>query len=151
MSYSHDDEKFLKEILKHLKPFSRSGSVTHWTDQQIPSGAKWFEEIQAALGRTKVAVFLVSPDFLASDFIHDHELGPLLKRAEAGGVKILWIPLRPSAYTETPLNDYQAAFPPDRPLAQMSKADRDEAWVQICGEIKRAVTPIVAPVPTALP
>jgi len=94
--------------------------------------------IQAALARTRVAVLLVSPDFLASDFIHEKELGPLLAAAEAGGVRILWVPLRPSAYEETSLKDLQAVSPPDKPLAQMSKADRDAAWVLVCKEIKGA-------------
>ncbi|HKV10227.1 MAG TPA: toll/interleukin-1 receptor domain-containing protein [Thermoanaerobaculia bacterium] len=141
ISYSHRDKKYMEELQTQLKPFLRSGTVTAWSDQDIRSGAKWFDEIQAALGKARAAVFLVSPDFLASDFIHDHELGPLLKKAEAGGVRILWVPLRASAYEETTLKDIQAVSSPDKPLAQMSKADRDEAWVRICKEIKRAVNP----------
>lgn len=141
ISYSHADEKLMKELLKHLKPYARSGSITAWSDEQIAPGSKWFDEIQEALKRTSVAVMLVSSDFLASDFIHNHELGPLLKEAEAGGVKILWVPLRPSSYEETLLKDYHAVSPPSEPLARMSKADRDEAWVRICKEIKRAVNP----------
>ena len=140
ISYSHKDEKLMKELLEHLKLFARSGSVRHWSDQQIAAGSKWFDEIRGALHQTSAAVLLVSPSFLASDFIHEHELGPLLKEAEAGGVKILWVPLRASAYEETPLKDYQAVSSPDKPLAQMSKADRDEAWVRICKEIKKAVS-----------
>jgi internalin A len=141
IGYSHRDSRLMEEFVTHLKPYMRSGSVTCWCDNDIVPGSKWFDDIQVALEKTNVAVFLVSPDFLASDFIHDHELGPLLKRAEAGGVKILWVPLRPSAFKETPLNNYQAAFSPDRPLAQLSKTDRDKAWVRICEEIKRAVNP----------
>jgi len=137
ISYSHEDEKLMKELLKHLKPHQRAG-ITAWSDQQIASGSRWLQEIQAALARTRVAVLLVSPDFLASDFIHEKELGPLLAAAEAGGVRILWVPLRPSAYEETSLKDLQAVSPPDKPLAQMSKADRDAAWVLVCKEIKGA-------------
>jgi hypothetical protein len=46
------------------------------------------------VNNSKVAVLLVSPDYSASDFIHEHELGPLLKEAEQRRVKILWIPIR---------------------------------------------------------
>ena len=48
------------------------------------------------------------PDFLASDFIHEDELGPLLKEAERGGVTILWVPIYASAYKQTALEKYQA-------------------------------------------
>ena len=91
-----------------MKPYLRSGSVTAWSDQQIASGSQWFEEIQAALSKTSVAVLLVSPTFLASDFIHEHELGPLLKEAQTGGVRLLWTQIRACAYEETPLAKYQA-------------------------------------------
>ena len=137
ISYSHGDERLMKELLKHLKPLQRAG-ITTWSDRQIASGSQWLQEIQAALARTRLAVLLVSSDFLDSDFIHEHELGPLLAAAKAGGVRILWVPLRASSYEETALKDLQAVSPPDKPLAQMSKADREAAWVRVCKEIKGA-------------
>jgi hypothetical protein len=97
-------------------------------------------EIQDTLKKTRIAVLLVSPGFLASGFINDQELGPLLKEAKAGGVRILWVPLRASSYEETGLKDLQAVSPPEEPLAQMSKAARDAVWVRICKEIKRALS-----------
>jgi hypothetical protein len=140
ISYSHVDEELMKELLVHLKPLRRSGAVTAWSDQQVASGAQWFQEIQKALSRARVAVLLVSPDFLASDFIHEHELGPLLKEAEAGGVRILWVTLRASAYKATALRDLQAVSKPGSPLAKLPKARRDEAWVRVCEVIQRAVS-----------
>ncbi|MFY9822352.1 MAG: TIR domain-containing protein [Thermoanaerobaculia bacterium] len=141
ISYSHKDKKFMEELLTHLKPYLRSGAVTAWSDQQIAPGAKWFDEIKTALGNARAAVLLVTPDFLASDFIDKHELGPFLKEAAAGGVKILWIPIRASSFEETPLKHYQAVSPPSEPLRAKSKAGRDEAWVQVCKAIKNAVNP----------
>jgi internalin A len=141
ISYSHRDKRLMEELLTHLKPLLRSGSVKAWSDKQITAGSKWYDEIRGALNETSVAVLLVSPDFLASDFIHEHELGPILKEAKDGGVKVLWVPIHASAYEETPLKDYQAVSPPDQPLGALGKADRNAAWVRVCKEIKKAVNP----------
>ena len=119
ISYSHKDKRWLDDLLTHLKPYLRDGSVTAWSDRQIATGSKWFGEIQAALASTRVAVLLVTPDFLASDFIHEHELGPLLNEAAQGGVRIVWVPVRACSYKKTPLKDYQAVIDPEKPLATM--------------------------------
>jgi len=137
--YSHKDERWLNDLQTHLKPYVRNGSVTAWSDKQIAPGSKWLKEIEVALASTKVAILLVTPYFLASDFIHQNELTPLLKEAEKNNVCIIWIPVRACAYKETPLKDYQAVIGPEKPLANM-KAERDKAWVIICEEIKKAVS-----------
>lgn len=138
ISYSHKDDRWLDDLQTHLKPYLTDASITAWSDQQIATGSKWFAEIRAALARTSVAVLLVTPRFLASDFIQEHELTPILKEAERGGVRIVWIPVRACAYKKTPLREYQAVIDPEKPLATM-KANRDAAWVTICQEIERAV------------
>jgi WD40 repeat protein/class 3 adenylate cyclase len=139
ISYSHKDTKFLEQLLAHMKPFA--GRITAWSDQQIEPGTKWFQEIKAALAASRVVLMLVTKDFLSSDFIHEHEFGPVLKDAEASGVKILWVLVRDCAYKETPLKHYQAAIPPDKPLAEM-KAERDRAWVKVCEAIIKSAGPI---------
>jgi len=136
--YSHKDKRWFGELQTHLRPHLRDGSMTAWSDQQIATGSEWFPEIQAALARASVAVLLVTPNFLASDFIHEHELTPILKEAERGGVRIVWIPVGACAHEKTPLARYQPAIPAGKPLATMKKANRDEAWVRICQEIEKA-------------
>jgi TIR domain len=138
ISYSHKDKKHLNDLLPHLKPLERAGRISSWSDQQITPASKWFDEIKAALARTSVALMLVSSDFLASDFIDKHELGPLLKEAEVGGVKILWVLIRDCMYRETPLAQYQAVLPPDQPVAKMRTPERDTAWRKVCEKIQEA-------------
>jgi hypothetical protein len=142
ISYSHQDKPFRDALEINLKPYLRAGSIASWSDQQIAPGSQWLPEIESALANCKIAVPLVSPDFLASDFIHDRELGSLLKKAKEGGVKILWVPVRDSAYKVTALNNYQAAHDPGNPLAKMTEAERDSAWVTVCEKIEKAVSEV---------
>jgi len=127
ISYSHKDERWRDELETHLKPYLRDGSIISWSDKQITPGSEWFREIQSALTNSKVAVLLVSPDFIASHFIHEHELGPLLEEAEQGGVKILWVPVYDSPYKQTALKRYQAVLDASKPLGGMTKAKRARA------------------------
>ncbi len=137
ISYSHKDKKWRDHLEEHLKPYLRAGTIKSWSDKQIQAGSQWLESITDAVAKTHVAVLLVTPAFLASDFIHEKELGEFLKAADSRNVTILWIPVRASAYKETKLRNYQSVIPPERPLAEM-KADRDKAWVKICEKIKDA-------------
>ena len=141
MSYSHQDAEWLQELQKQLKPYVRSENLKVWDDTQIKPGAKWKKAIEKALASAKVAILLVSPDFLASDFIDKHELPPLLDAAEQEGLTIIWIPISASAYHKTEIEAYQAAHNPGQPLDSLSKPDRNQAWVKICKEIEAALNP----------
>src|SRR5205809_3735810 len=91
ISYSHVDEKWLKRLLVYLKPLERAGITDVWVDTRIDPGKKWLEEIRAALAVTKVAILLVSIDFINSEFIATQEVPPLLKATEEEGVLILQV------------------------------------------------------------
>ncbi len=137
ISYSHDDKNSLKELQKHLAPYINNDLITVWDDTQIRPGARWKESIERALASAKVAVLLVSPDFLYSRFIAEHELQPLLEAARNQGVVILWVPIRASSFEETAIADYQSVHPPKKPLASLRRGARDDAWVNICKAIQR--------------
>jgi hypothetical protein len=91
ISYSHKDARWLDRLLVMLKPVSRLFPYKVWNDKEIGAGARWFPEIQQALASARVVLLLVSPSFLASDFIHERELGPAMAAANEDQKKILWV------------------------------------------------------------
>jgi hypothetical protein len=140
VSYAHkDDQTWLDTLLSHLSWLQRQHGVEIWTDRGIQPGAKWHETIQHALDRAKVAVLLVSPEFLDSDYIASNELPKMLQAAESEGMTIFWIPVRPSAYRRSPIGAFQAAHAPDKPLSGLRGAERDQAFVDIGEKLGKAL------------
>jgi tetratricopeptide (TPR) repeat protein len=138
ISYSHQDEKWLGKLQTMLKPLVRQNSISVWDDKKIKAGEKWEEEIQRALARANVAVLLVSPNFLGSDFIVEHELPPLLEAAKEKGLVIFWIHLKWCLYEETEIKDYQAAHDISKPLDSLSPTDQSRVLREICRKLKDA-------------
>jgi len=138
ISYSHHDTKWLKKLQTMLAPMVHGG-LNIWSDEQIKPGALWRDEIEAALVDAKVAVLLVTPNFLASDFITNEELPHLLKAAKEGGLTILWVPIEHSLYEYTDIEKYQAVHPPARPLSALKPAEVNAALMAICKAITEAM------------
>ncbi|MGI9498406.1 MAG: toll/interleukin-1 receptor domain-containing protein, partial [Geminicoccaceae bacterium] len=89
ISYSHRDEKPWKDFVQtHLKVVARQDGFLVWEDRRIRGGDDWRGEIDAALEQADIAVLLISPYFLTSDFILNHEVKELLKRKEQQGLRI---------------------------------------------------------------
>ena len=113
---------------KHLKVLAKySGSVEYWEDTKLRGGDKWRDEITAAINKANVAILLVSTDFLASDFIANDELPPILRKAVIGGTRVLPLIVAPCAFEVSEISDFQAINSPDRTLADLTN---DEAAIE---------------------
>jgi hypothetical protein len=136
VSYSHLDKDYLTDLQRHFKPFLNQ--IDFWDDSKIQPGQKWKDEIRNAINNTKVAILLVSTDFLGSDFIATDELPPLLKAAEENGAVILIVILKPCLFEEfNELNQYQALNPPNRPIIKMDDTEKEELFVNLVRQTKR--------------
>ena len=139
ISYSHKDEKYLHELQSHLASYIQLAMVDVWNDTMILPGSKWEEEIEKALHSTKVAVLLVSANFLASDFIRDIELPSLLAASEQEGVVILTVLVRSCTFANTAIRQFQFVNAPSRPLSNMAPGKRDEVWSKVAELIREAL------------
>jgi internalin A len=133
ISYSHSDKEWLTRLQKHLKTLENEGvEVDVWDDTRIKAGDKWKQEIKNALDESKIAILLISTDFLASDFIVKNELPPLLESAKKNGAVILPLILKPSRYTRhKELSEFKAVNDPARPLIKLEDAEQEEILVKL--------------------
>ena len=53
-------------LLQNLSEMEQDGLIEEWTDNLIPSGQNWDEEIKRRLEQTDLFVALVTTPFLAS-------------------------------------------------------------------------------------
>lgn len=138
VSYSHADAAWVDRLRVHVRPLVRRGMLDVWDDSRIHPGQPWREEIAAALTRADVAILMVSADFLASDFIVNNELPPLLHRAAKGGVLVVPLIVGPCLFAEhEELSRYQSANRPDRPLTVLSVADAESVLVSLARSVDR--------------
>lgn len=137
ISYSHADDDICKEFLKMVHPTAQKHGLKIWSDHEIPVSAIWRKEIEKALARTRIAVLLVSSDFLASSFIEKNELPPLLEAARTQGAHIFWIACRPCNVEDTEIGKFQGANPPSKPLSALSKVAREKEMQRISQQLFR--------------
>ena len=137
VSYSHKDVEFLNRLLVHLRPLEFEGLIDLWVDTKIKAGEKWKVAIENALEHSRVAILLISADFLASTFIVENELPPLLANAELEGTKIIPVIVKPCRFTrDKHLSVFQAINNPTSPIANLSDGKREEIYDKVAEAVE---------------
>jgi internalin A len=135
ISYSRSDKRWRDDLHMMLAPLLREKLLKIWDDTYITPGTKWYDAITDAISSAKAAVFLVSSDFLNSDFIIKNELNPVLEAAEKKHITVLWFTIDHCLYQHTRLEQYQAVNDPAKPLNSFSGSKRTKELTRICKEI----------------
>jgi hypothetical protein len=133
---SKQDKKYLEGLKTHLKFYERKDSLDIWDENKVRPGSRWKEEMETALQRTKIAIVLVSAGFLASEFITEKILPPLLLAAEQDGAIILPVIVGTSSFSETDLANFKPANSVSKPLRTLSLEDKDKIWHEIAGIVR---------------
>lgn len=140
VSYAREDSVWLNELLDTLSPAVRRGELKIWHDREVQPGESWREMIERAIAKSRVAVLLVTRNFLASDFIMDDELPLILKRAREGALRIIWVPVGAALYESTPLAELQAASDVKRPLELLPPTEKAAVFVEIARAVLNAIS-----------
>jgi internalin A len=137
---SHKDAKWLEKLKQFLRPLEEKELIRVWDDTEIRAGSDWLGDISKALESARVAVFLVTQNFLNSPFIREKELPVLIDAAKNRGCLIFWIAVSSSTFEDSPLAKLQGAIPPSAPLDLMSDAEQSKVLTDIYRKMKAAVS-----------
>jgi tetratricopeptide (TPR) repeat protein len=138
ISYSHKDKEWLEELRTMLAPLAGKAVVEVWADTAIEPSQVWREEIDRALAATSIGVLLVSPSFLASDFIMKEELPYLVEAWRQRKVTLFWVLWSQCLHEKTILKEIQAAHKIARPLDSLRRPERATVLTEICRKIADA-------------
>lgn len=141
ISYSKKDSKWLKHLKPHLNYLEQDYEFSIWEDSKIAVGANWREEIQTALNSAKVAILMISANFLSSNFIKEEELPSLLMAARNEGALIFPIIVSPCMFHDIDsISKFQTINSPSEPLISMNKANREALFHKVTKEIKQVLS-----------
>ena len=136
-SYSHADETLRDMLEVHLSTLKRQGTIAAWHDRRLVPGSPIDAGISDALETANVILFLVSADFIASDYCYTREMDRALERHAAGEAAVLPVILRPCDWHGTPMGKLLAAPTDGKPITTW--ADRDEAMLDVVRAIRRVI------------
>lgn len=137
ISYAHADETYRDQLEKQLSILGRSGIVETWHDRRLVAGQEWDHGIRSELERADIILLLVSPDFIASDYINDIEITRAMERHEAGAAIVIPVILRPCKWEMAPFAKLQAL--PKNAKAISKWPNIDEAYLDVANGIHLAV------------
>lgn len=134
ISYTHVDEAFKNDLVKHLDPLRRLGLIETWHDRKIKAGEEWDRVISTNLEKAELILLRVSIDFINSKYCYDIELERALERHEANKARVIPIILRPCMWQHTPFSKLQA-LPKDGKAVALWP-DRDSALVDVAEGVR---------------
>jgi tetratricopeptide (TPR) repeat protein len=130
-SYSHRDEDLRRELETHLCVLRRSGLIREWHDLKIIAGQDWDKEISKYLESAQIILFLISADFVSSEYIYSVEVRRALAKEKAGDAVVVPVILRPVVWRLIPeFRQFQVL--PEGALAVTQWPSHDLAFVNVC-------------------
>ena len=119
ISYSHQDEKWKDALQKQLRVLQLHADFTVWDVRQIDIGDNWLPRIEEAIAAAKVAILLISSDFLISEFVCRQEIPRFLQRRAADGLRVVPLVVEPCPWQAVGwLANLQGATKDNEPLSR---------------------------------
>lgn len=140
ISYSSKNSDFIKRFVTHLEILKSSGLIDPWYDRMIESGTKWDDTIAAEMRNSDVIIFLLSPDFLATEYIMKTEVPMAIEQMKNEISKFFFIELQSCGWKRTEIAKYQQTDDSGETLKDIiaiGHPDNDKNWNLVIDELEK--------------
>ena len=138
ISYSSKNADFIKRFVTHLEILKSNGIIDPWYDRMIESGSKWDDSIRTEMKNSDVIIFLLSPDFLATEYIMKTEIPLAIQQLQNETAKFFFVELQPCGWKRTDIANYQQTDDPtqaEKNIISIGKPDNDGGWNRVIDEL----------------
>ena len=138
-SYSHKDEELRKKFEAHMSSLKRTGYIQDWHDRKILPGQSWEEVITNKIEESDIIVFLVSSDFLSSDYCYNKEVLRAIERHNRKECIVVPVIIRECDWEGTPFESIQGLPTDMRPVVSRHWHNIDEAYANVARGLKKII------------
>ncbi|HEV2988684.1 MAG TPA: toll/interleukin-1 receptor domain-containing protein [Candidatus Angelobacter sp.] len=148
ISYSHQDDQLREKFLAHLSGIRREGLIDAWHDRRISPSGDWAGDIHKHLESAHITIFLVSADFLASDYCNDVEMTRAIERSDAGETRIVPVILKPCDWQTSRFARFQALPKDAKPIVDWPTLDH--GFDNVLKGLRRLILELCSPAPVRM-
>jgi internalin A len=135
--YAHANERIVKQLIPSLKVLARRGYIAPWRDTDLVAGEDWDETIKERLSEAQIILFMVSREFLASDYINQQERPIAMKLMQEGKAVVVPVILSPCSHSEEDFAQLENLPRKGEPVSSFNP--RANAWMFVEDGLKKAV------------
>lgn len=137
ISYSKKDLAHQEKLRTALSSLVRRDMIQLWWDRQLLGGDEWDERILTELQKSDLILFLISPDFIATDYIWDKEIPLAMTLHDRNTASVVPIVLRPANWEKLDFARLNAL--PNKGTPVTTYPDQDLAYKEIADQLERII------------
>lgn len=138
ISYSHKDNDYKTKLQTHLKTLKLTHHLEVWDDSEISAGENWEEKIHINIRESDIILFLISADFINSNYIWEKELPVAIERNNRRDAIVIPIFIRECDTEGLEFMKLQGL--PKNGRSVNSYKDPDEAYSEIVKGIRKRIS-----------
>lgn len=137
--YAREDIQFKKKLERHLSFLQRERHIRIWHDEKIEAGKEWEKKINSELLKADLIFFIVSSNFLASDYINNVEMPISLGLHKERNTLVIPVIMLPCLWEDLPFSDLQVVPRDGQPIIKTDNNKTEYAFSQAVSEIRKRI------------